>query len=161
MDGEYRTYIGEELCDLFKIDGFVLNPTALGCISLCLSILKIKNEKKDSRFMKRKIRQQRIWQQRQRQTGTQWEAETVTMCMCVCLCANVLQRRGMGWNRYDEEEKRSCAGAVMVCPTSDRALHNALQIALPVALWLQIAATARDLKTTEIQAVGYIMSKQK
>lgn len=58
----------------------------------------------------------------------------VSLCVFLCVCANVLNKRGLGWNRYDDEERRSCAGAVMLNPTSDRALHNALQIALPCAL---------------------------
>lgn len=66
---------------------------------------------------------------RQQQKGTQPEAGLV----CVSVSATCLARRGMGWIGYDEE-RTSCAAAVMGCPTSDRDPHRIQQIAVPVTL---------------------------
>lgn len=60
--------------------------------------------------------------------------------LCVCVCATGVG----GWEGIDMMmmRERSGAGAVMVCPTSDRqspALFNALQISLPCALWTPTA----------------------
>lgn len=71
----------------------------------------------------------------ERKTDIESDTETFRDQDIYCVCATGVG----GWEGIDMMmmRERSGAGAVMVCPTSDRqspALFNALQISLPCAL---------------------------
>ena len=86
---------------------------------------------------------------RHRHIQTQKHLLWVRVCGCVWMCVGVCVWQRM-WGEGGEGtdmmmvmmRERSGAGAVMVCPTSDRqsvALFNALQISPPCALWTPTA----------------------
>lgn len=103
----------------------------------------IKRKKKGIDILSSKVRQIK-----HRDTVWDWD-----ICGCVCQSEEMLAKRRVERNRYDNEGQ-SCASAVMVCATSDRALHYLMLCLDHCEPQKQTRETATDVQKSQTQAVG-------